>query len=236
MWGRSPGGGPGNQLQYSCLENPMDRGAWWPTVHWVAKSWTQLNWPNTWIHIERTHHRNHSGTALSLPKYLVVTRGKTVSLQWRIQANDFSAKWSGLPSWPAAHTTSCIPRYNVIRTRDHISAASFPVLHWHLIMKKHQICPNRRTCYKMIDWSQGHKREEKTRESSKMGRHKGDMMTKYDEILTGSLNREMTSLEKPLQCRKLFSFEICPMDTYNGNINRSEMKIYWHTTIFTVLS
>ena len=34
---RSPGGGHGNPLQYSCLENPMDRGAWWPMVHRVAK-------------------------------------------------------------------------------------------------------------------------------------------------------------------------------------------------------
>ena len=34
--GRSPGGGRGNPLQYSCLENPMDRGAWWATVHGVA--------------------------------------------------------------------------------------------------------------------------------------------------------------------------------------------------------
>ena len=40
--GRSPGGGHGNPLQYSCLGNPMDRGAWWPTVHRVAKSWTLL--------------------------------------------------------------------------------------------------------------------------------------------------------------------------------------------------
>ena len=40
--GRSPGGGHGNPLQYSCLENPMDRGAWQATVHRVAKSWTQL--------------------------------------------------------------------------------------------------------------------------------------------------------------------------------------------------
>ena len=40
--GRSPGGGHGNTLQYSCLENPMDRGAWWGAVHRVAKSWTQL--------------------------------------------------------------------------------------------------------------------------------------------------------------------------------------------------
>ena len=31
--GRYPGGGHGNPLQYSCLENPMDRGAWWATVH-----------------------------------------------------------------------------------------------------------------------------------------------------------------------------------------------------------
>ena len=36
--GRSPGGGRGNPLQLSCLENPMDRGAWWATVHRVAKS------------------------------------------------------------------------------------------------------------------------------------------------------------------------------------------------------
>ena len=35
--GRSPGGGNGNPLQYSCLENPMDRGAWWATVHGVAR-------------------------------------------------------------------------------------------------------------------------------------------------------------------------------------------------------
>ena len=34
---RSPGGGHGNPLQYSCLENPMDGGAWWATVHGVAK-------------------------------------------------------------------------------------------------------------------------------------------------------------------------------------------------------
>ena len=39
--GRSPGEGNGNPLQYSCLENPMDRGAWWATVHGVAKSRTQ---------------------------------------------------------------------------------------------------------------------------------------------------------------------------------------------------
>ena len=40
---RSPGEGNGNPLQYSCLENPMDRGAWWATVHGVAKSRTRLS-------------------------------------------------------------------------------------------------------------------------------------------------------------------------------------------------
>ena len=38
--GRSPGEGNGSPLQYSCLENPMDEGAWLATVHGVAKSWT----------------------------------------------------------------------------------------------------------------------------------------------------------------------------------------------------
>ena len=41
--GRSPGEGNGNSLQYSCLENPMDIGAWQATVHGVTKSWTQLS-------------------------------------------------------------------------------------------------------------------------------------------------------------------------------------------------
>ena len=41
--GRSPGGGYGNPLQYSCLEDPVDKRAWWATVHRVPKSWnTQM--------------------------------------------------------------------------------------------------------------------------------------------------------------------------------------------------
>ena len=41
--GRYPGEGNGNSLQYSCLENPVDRGAWWAKVHGVTKSRTQLS-------------------------------------------------------------------------------------------------------------------------------------------------------------------------------------------------
>ena len=49
-WGRSPGEGNGNPLQYSCLDNPMDRGAWWATVHRVTKSQTQLKRLSTHAH------------------------------------------------------------------------------------------------------------------------------------------------------------------------------------------
>ena len=42
-WGRSPGEGNSNPLHYSCLRHPMDRGAWWATVHGVAKSRTRLS-------------------------------------------------------------------------------------------------------------------------------------------------------------------------------------------------
>ena len=49
--GRSPGGGHGNPLQYSSLENPMDRGAWWATVHEIAKNQTRWSdWAHsTWV-------------------------------------------------------------------------------------------------------------------------------------------------------------------------------------------
>ena len=48
--GRSLGEGNGSPLQYSCLENPMDREAWWATVHGVAESWTRLS-VHTYTHI-----------------------------------------------------------------------------------------------------------------------------------------------------------------------------------------
>ena len=48
--GRSPGGGDGNPLQYSCLANPMGRGAWWVTAHEVAKSQTQPKQVSKYAH------------------------------------------------------------------------------------------------------------------------------------------------------------------------------------------
>ena len=54
--GNIPGGGNGNPLQYPCLENPMDRGAWWATVHGVAKT---MAWLSTQTH---THTHTHTHT------------------------------------------------------------------------------------------------------------------------------------------------------------------------------
>ena len=50
--GRSPGGGHGTPLQYSCLKNPMDRGAWLATVHGFTKSQTRLKRLSTQVHVE----------------------------------------------------------------------------------------------------------------------------------------------------------------------------------------
>ena len=56
---RSPGVGNGNPLQYSCLENSMDRGAWWSIVHWVSKSKTLLTEISMCV-MEHTHTHTHT--------------------------------------------------------------------------------------------------------------------------------------------------------------------------------
>ena len=50
--GKIPEVGDGKPLQHSCLENPMDRGAWWATVHGVAKRQTRLKWLNTHARVQ----------------------------------------------------------------------------------------------------------------------------------------------------------------------------------------
>ena len=47
IWSLNPWTG-GTPLQYSCLESPMDGGAWWAAVHGVSKSWTRLHWRRKW--------------------------------------------------------------------------------------------------------------------------------------------------------------------------------------------
>ena len=55
--GRSPGGGHGNALQCSCLENPLVRGTWGVIAHRVAKSWTWLKWLSTHACLSPQQHR-----------------------------------------------------------------------------------------------------------------------------------------------------------------------------------
>ena len=68
MRGYCIGGGHGNPFQHSCLENLMDRGAWWAIVHRVAKSWTQLKQLST--HTYRGYNISISSSSLSIQKYL----------------------------------------------------------------------------------------------------------------------------------------------------------------------
>ena len=58
--GRPPGGGNGNTLQHSCLENPMDRGAWWAIIHGVVKELDMT---------ERAHTHTHTHTQITLTLY-----------------------------------------------------------------------------------------------------------------------------------------------------------------------
>ena len=65
--GQLPADGNGYPLQYPCLENSRDRGAWWATVHWVTQSWTWLgNWAHTWeVH---AHLKTHLGNFLAVQR------------------------------------------------------------------------------------------------------------------------------------------------------------------------
>ena len=66
--GRSPGEGNGNALQYSCLENSMDRGAWKASVHRVIKSWTWLSIPilNVYVNIFYNNELIYSSNMINL--------------------------------------------------------------------------------------------------------------------------------------------------------------------------
>ena len=84
--GRSPGGGNGNPLQYSCLENPTDREAWRATVRRVAKSRTQ------WLKRLCTRARTHTHTHTHMFIYEEWDQGGT----WAVPAHRESSARSGL--------------------------------------------------------------------------------------------------------------------------------------------
>ena len=77
--GRFPGGGNGNPGQYSCLGNPMDRGAWQATVHGATRSWTRLS-NRAWVHRGRVK-RWDSSTLLFFCLFL---KYKFIYFNWRL--------------------------------------------------------------------------------------------------------------------------------------------------------
>ena len=90
-WGRSPGGGNGNPLWYSCLENPMDRGAWQATVRGVAKSQTRLSPAHTHTPPStspRPPHPLHPG--LGAPVFQFVHKTATSDTSSRSERNPHS--------------------------------------------------------------------------------------------------------------------------------------------------
>ena len=88
--GKSPGEGNGNPLQYSCLENPMDRGAWRATVHGVAKSWP-------WLSHRHFHLLYPSVYLLSVS--IVFSRFIHVHLSVRISCSFFFTGWVIFHLW-----------------------------------------------------------------------------------------------------------------------------------------
>ena len=89
LWslGRSPGGGNGNPLQYSCLENPMDRGAWWVTVHRVTKSQTWLRtWPVSLWHKASSTFPRSRGFGQGASWYL--SRAASFQLSYFVEEED----------------------------------------------------------------------------------------------------------------------------------------------------
>ena len=100
--GRSPGEGNGNPLQYSCLENPMDGGAWWATVHRVAKSWTRLS--------NFTHSLTHSnqGYIIQLLCERELLRDASKPVEVEPVSGDLRSPWEGALPYPASISVLCI--------------------------------------------------------------------------------------------------------------------------------
>ena len=117
--GKSPGGGHSNPFQYSCLENPMDREAWWATVHGVSKSQTQMKWLSmqtlqAWLHIRsrKLHNLNvkwsptgwclHLCSIVQKAQMLFLQAAKTSSLKDMMDFW-FSITLSVPPFWITVH-------------------------------------------------------------------------------------------------------------------------------------
>ena len=102
--GRSPRGRHGNPLQYSCLKNPMDRGAWWAIVHGTVKSQTRLS---DWAHIPSFGHGCRNGEAPFIPTKCCMWADCLPSGSWGQQVS-FAAALIQWPRVPCPHLHFCI--------------------------------------------------------------------------------------------------------------------------------
>ena len=133
-WGRSLGGGHGHPLQFSCLQNPMDRGACRATVHGVQKSWTKLKWLNMHCGLQDSK-RSASclplwpclSTPLSLPPsaptgglLAILYQGQMCSA-FRIFALTIHSAWNSFPS----NKTGWFPHFKLL-LRCHLFREPYP--------------------------------------------------------------------------------------------------------------
>ena len=108
--GRSPGIGNSNPLQYCCVENPMDRGAWWATVHRIAKSQTWLKRLSMWSRqgkvgrnakfLDKGHRHREGQTQELMTQYMALARFYQL-VAWP----PGTLCWEGFQSFNWAHWT-----------------------------------------------------------------------------------------------------------------------------------
>ena len=89
-WGRSPGGGHGNPHQYSCLENPMDRGGWWATVHGVAQNRIQLKRLNTNIQLGKDFASSQFRLPGTKPNFFLRSSSQACLFSWFLSPTPFT--------------------------------------------------------------------------------------------------------------------------------------------------
>ena len=110
--GRSPRGGHGNPLQYFCLKNPTDRGAWWAMVHRAAQSWTWLSnlaHTHTGIVMKVSSHR-HNQLLTLFPALLPSPETWGRGGNWNFQASNHNLGFLVTSLLPRAHPE--LPHYN----------------------------------------------------------------------------------------------------------------------------
>ena len=99
--GRSPGGGNGKPLQYSCLKNPMDRGTWWAIAQRVTKSWTRLSYHAYKVVPRRDGRREHEGGGDAMALWPLWESGHCLH-PWSFLLH------SQFPGWPGCNEFSLL--------------------------------------------------------------------------------------------------------------------------------